>query len=507
MKKSFFTLLWFFIFIFNYSSEAKETSVKEKSTQTANAMLRIACSGDDMGAEIYLNGKFKGECPVDVQVPEGSYKLRVFKSLSKQYELSFEQDIRLAEGNVKKIEAVLEKKFTLEWQKNLDRKQQESESEKKRQEQLAEAEKKRQEQLKLAEEEKVNEKLKNLMLKAQAGDDNAMVALAEWSGSQGSLGIGFKKIDSEDARKLGLLEPMGVYVLDVSKGSEADKAGLMQGDILLEFDGVKILDITTYNHLTIVARPGSTKMIDFLRNNERKTTSIKVVENLNIAYKKSLSDYWYYKAAQKGNKLAMIMSSELDENRKKIAIKVYKVPEGAVRDVGIEGEAAVLEFVKNDSFFNFGGDGRTFNYTIKRFADIDSNASCKKNGNLFELIYRNDTFPFNITMNGITALGGLLSLKGNGGGFYDPNEYVWSVISIDKLYGNPFHLAQGNRFSLSFKFKQKNSIESHYLSCLPTVKSNGVIFVSCVNEVYKDKRFFYTAFEIDWDASSGCFKK
>ena len=47
----------------------------------AGSLLRISCDGNDIGAEVYINDKFKGECPVDIQVPEGIQKLRV-KSVS-----------------------------------------------------------------------------------------------------------------------------------------------------------------------------------------------------------------------------------------------------------------------------------------------------------------------------------------------------------------------------------------------------------------------------------------
>ena len=30
-----------------------------------NSMLRVVCEGEDVGAEVSVNGKFKGECPVE----------------------------------------------------------------------------------------------------------------------------------------------------------------------------------------------------------------------------------------------------------------------------------------------------------------------------------------------------------------------------------------------------------------------------------------------------------
>ena len=45
------------------------------------SLLRVTCEGDDVGAEVTLNGKFKGECPVDIQAGSGTVKLRVVKKV------------------------------------------------------------------------------------------------------------------------------------------------------------------------------------------------------------------------------------------------------------------------------------------------------------------------------------------------------------------------------------------------------------------------------------------
>ncbi|MDD2701383.1 MAG: formylglycine-generating enzyme family protein [Sideroxydans sp.] len=82
------------------------------SAHAGNAALRITCGGEDEGAEVYLNGKFKGECPVDIQIPEGRYKLKVVKAVDASHERAFEQALRLAEGTAKKIEVVLLERLT-----------------------------------------------------------------------------------------------------------------------------------------------------------------------------------------------------------------------------------------------------------------------------------------------------------------------------------------------------------------------------------------------------------
>lgn len=85
-------------------------------------MLRVSCDGSNINAEVTLNGKFKGECPVDIQITEGSYKLRAVKKTDDLYEQIFEQEIRIAAGTVKKVEVFLgEPQLTLEGRKEKER--------------------------------------------------------------------------------------------------------------------------------------------------------------------------------------------------------------------------------------------------------------------------------------------------------------------------------------------------------------------------------------------------
>lgn len=90
------------------------------ASQAAGSMLRVTCEGEDVGAEVMVNGKFRGECPIDLQVPEGSLKLLVRKNLDGQRERVFEQDIRMGDGSVKKVEALLSTRLNATAQRRED---------------------------------------------------------------------------------------------------------------------------------------------------------------------------------------------------------------------------------------------------------------------------------------------------------------------------------------------------------------------------------------------------
>jgi TPR repeat protein len=72
-----------------------------------SSMLRIACEGDAQDAEVHVNGVFKGQCQVDVPVPEGVVQVRATKAAGALNERVFEQTLRIAAGTVKRVEVVL----------------------------------------------------------------------------------------------------------------------------------------------------------------------------------------------------------------------------------------------------------------------------------------------------------------------------------------------------------------------------------------------------------------
>ncbi len=75
--------------------------------ESSDSALRVFCDDDAAGAEVSINGKFKGECPLDVSVPEGLLKLSVVKKLDEEHQRSFNQDIRIGDGVLKRIDVRL----------------------------------------------------------------------------------------------------------------------------------------------------------------------------------------------------------------------------------------------------------------------------------------------------------------------------------------------------------------------------------------------------------------
>ena len=60
------------------------------------------------------------------------------------------------------------------------------------------------------------------------------------------IGMEVREIDAQIARYLKLPNSDGVVVVSINRNSEADKAGIMPGDIITEINGVKVLSINDY---------------------------------------------------------------------------------------------------------------------------------------------------------------------------------------------------------------------------------------------------------------------
>lgn len=82
------------------------------SMAAGSAVLRISCDGDDVGAEITINGSFRGECPVDIKVVPGKILLRVAKKPDKYSVRVFQQELLIADDTAKRIDVQLATEFT-----------------------------------------------------------------------------------------------------------------------------------------------------------------------------------------------------------------------------------------------------------------------------------------------------------------------------------------------------------------------------------------------------------
>ena len=94
--------------------------------------------------------------------------------------------------------------------------------------------------------------------------------------SRGRLGVGIQGMDQALAETFGLKSPQGALVSKVEPGLAAAKAGLKEGDVILEFNGKPLKDSAELPALVAESSPGAEVKLKIWRDRAEKTLDLKV---------------------------------------------------------------------------------------------------------------------------------------------------------------------------------------------------------------------------------------
>ena len=251
----------------------------------AGSLLRVACEGADVGAEVSVNGQFKGECPIDIQVNPGTIQLRVVKKVDISRERAFEQQFRIGDGVVKKVEAVLGAP-----------------------------------QLNAAVKRRLEAQFASLRQAAEAGDPKAMFSVAlryeRGEGVEQSDALandGYRK--AADAGNADAMTNLG-YRLQVGKGTPPDGAAA----VMWSRRAAEAGNPTAMNNLAAHYLNGKTvprDVAEAIRWFEQSTAAGYAEAAANLGYQyatggfveknEALAAEWYRKAAEGGSERGMVL--------------------------------------------------------------------------------------------------------------------------------------------------------------------------------------------------------
>ena len=93
---------------------------------------------------------------------------------------------------------------------------------------------------------------------------------------RGWLGVRIQDVTKEIADVEKLDEPRGALVASVAEKSPSDKAGIKAGDIILEFNGVKIVEMKELPKIVAQTEVGKTVEVKVWRNKKQITKKIKL---------------------------------------------------------------------------------------------------------------------------------------------------------------------------------------------------------------------------------------
>ena len=89
--------------------------------------------------------------------------------------------------------------------------------------------------------------------------------------SRGYLGVRMSEVDSDLADALGMNKPYGALINDVEEGESADNAGLVPGDVIIEFDSKEIKFSSDLPHVVGQIKPDSKAKAKVIRDGKEIT--------------------------------------------------------------------------------------------------------------------------------------------------------------------------------------------------------------------------------------------
>jgi serine protease Do len=134
--------------------------------------------------------------------------------------------------------------------------------------------------------------------------------------TRGRLGVGIQPVTKDLAQSFKLDATGGAVVVNVEKGSPADKAGLKVGDIILSYNGKKIEDPNELPRLVAASKPGEKASLEVWRSGKREQLSVAVGEfpaESTTASREAPSK-------QAGNNLGLAVSELPPEGRKALGV-------------------------------------------------------------------------------------------------------------------------------------------------------------------------------------------
>ncbi|MBZ0133422.1 MAG: DegQ family serine endoprotease [Rhodocyclaceae bacterium] len=96
--------------------------------------------------------------------------------------------------------------------------------------------------------------------------------------TRGHLGVSIQEVNQQLADSFGLKKPEGVLVSSVEKGSPAEKAGIVPGDVILSFNGKRIGRVSDLPPRVAELKPGSKSSLELWHQGAKREVEVSVGE-------------------------------------------------------------------------------------------------------------------------------------------------------------------------------------------------------------------------------------
>ncbi len=182
--------------------------------------------------------------------------------------------------------------------------------------------------------------------------------------SRGWLGVLIQEVTRELAESFGMKNPHGALVLKVLEQSPAEEAGLQVGDVIVEFNGKKVLRSSSLPPLVGRSSVGKKSDVTVIRDKKRKNIKVKIAELPTSVKQASYNPE--DDQPEQSSAMGMSVNPLSDSAREKLKIssgvRVVEVEDtGAARDAGIQ-QGDIITMIDNqevssvDEFEEIAGD-------------------------------------------------------------------------------------------------------------------------------------------------------
>jgi membrane-associated protease RseP (regulator of RpoE activity) len=132
---------------------------------------------------------------------------------------------------------------------------------------------------------------------------------------KGLIGIYGTPVTPDLVEQENLKLPEGVYIIEVQKGMGAEKAGLVEKDIITKIDGIEIKTFSDLTGYIESKRPGEVVIVEYFRDGKAKKTEVTLevinqanflrmtLENLSVEEKSNLNIKFGLKVIDSGDYL------------------------------------------------------------------------------------------------------------------------------------------------------------------------------------------------------------
>ncbi|MEE9335118.1 MAG: Do family serine endopeptidase [Granulosicoccaceae bacterium] len=163
--------------------------------------------------------------------------------------------------------------------------------------------------------------------------------------TRGWLGVMIQDVNQDLAESFGLSKPEGALVAQVASNGPAEKSGIEAGDILISFNGKKVLSSNALPPLVGAVKPGETVKVLVIRDGSEKIIDVEIgALEADLKASKAVEQ-----AGMEESKLGAVIANINDDELKELGldtgVMVKEVtPQSAASNAGLRAGDVIVKF-------------------------------------------------------------------------------------------------------------------------------------------------------------------